>query len=121
MVDQIDIEIVSHVGDSFPLKERDDEYVHWSQVNCKRMQLMVLFAARKLHVNEPLLLAVKIPRNLPIFKVRPFIRHCEQKLMATYGLTKRTNFVLVNHEVNGELTGNWELELDLPVSSVQYI
>jgi len=123
--DNIKVENMSHVTASFPIREKDtnedipDNDIHPTQLGKRRIKLEIYFIVPGEEPNPgiPRIAKVRVPRGVPVAKLRPLIRHCEAALQDIYGRSKRLNFVMTCDDDSNE----WVYEFDLPVFGVVYV
>jgi hypothetical protein len=114
----INIESMSHLTSGFPgLVEGEEEGVHPSQQTKIKIKLSLIFVIPG-EEDSFRLVSVRVPRGIPIAKLRLLIRYLENQLQDIYGKSKRANFVLVSDD---NLVENWRVEFDLPTFGVVYI
>jgi hypothetical protein len=137
----ITIENMSHLTSSFPLRnesdkmgyvDRDVDGLHPTQLRMKKIKLVLMFIipgdvgdSDPGELNEedqkpeslPRLASVRVPKGVPVAKVRPLIRFLEEQLQDIFGRTKRANFVLVCDEGSED----WRYEFELPTYGVVYV
>jgi hypothetical protein len=134
----ITIENMSHITSSFPLRtesistgyiDRDFEGIHPTQLTKKKIKLQLLFVipgevsedkvdfGDQEPENLPRVAMVRVPKGVPVAKLRNLIRHCEEQLHDIYGKSKRLNFVMTCDEDSD----NWKYEFDLPTFGVVYV
>ena len=135
----LSIENMSHLTSSFPLRiesdktgyvDRDQEGIHPTQMMKRRIKLQLLFVIPS-ETNEheayeegdqspeslPRIASVRVPRGVPVAKLRVLIRHVEEQLQNIFGKSKRLNFVMTCEESSE----NWIYEFDLPTFGVVYV
>jgi hypothetical protein len=133
----IPVENMSHLTSSFPLRsesekmgyiDRDTDGIHPTQQTKKKIKLQLLFlipGEASDDVNEedqrpdslPRVAAIRVPKGVPVAKIRPLIRHVENQLQDIFGRSKRLNFVMVCEEDSE----NWQFEWELPTFGVVYV
>lgn len=118
----IAVENMSHLASSFPVRTEGEgeESIHPSQAMKKRIKLQLLFIIPPEDGSEndyPRLASIRVPKGVPVAKLRTFIRHIETQLQDIYGHSKRANFVMQSEE----FADNWTFEFDLPNFGVVYV
>lgn len=123
----IDYDEYSHLGISY-YEEPDSDALnnlHASQVG-RRMKVRLVFLVpikdgsdkSGKPLTEPFKLAfVRIPRALPVYRVRGYINHMERELGDLFGFAKRLNFVLTCEEDSRV----WRTDLSLPTTNILYV
>ena len=96
--------------------------LHASQQSMKPIRVKLFFSIpvseeeRSLNRDVPMkLVTVKLPKGLPVYRVRSFVKHIEKELLQTYGASKRVNFCFVSEE-----RGPWTYDHDIPTLGVVY-
>jgi hypothetical protein len=122
---------MSHLANSFPIRNDDESELHPSQLTKKPMKLMLFFIIPSAFdegitpVNPedqrpeclPKFAAVRVPKGVPVARLRNLIRHVEDELHSIYGRAKRCNLVMVCDDDSN----NWQFSFDLPTSGVVYV
>jgi hypothetical protein len=123
------IENMSHLTSSFSILEGEEfnSELHASQVNKKRIKLMLFFlippiefspeADSDLFSMMPRIASVRVPRGVPVSKLRNLTKFIEAQLHDIYGRSKRLNFVMTASEFDD----NWSYEFDIPTFGVIYV
>jgi hypothetical protein len=106
--------------------------MHHSQRGKRRVKVILLFwykplnpkgryleDARQEAGDWPCLASVRVPRGLPIFKLRKLILHVEIELRKIYGFQsgKRANMILIADDGSD----SYEFTHDLPVTDVVFV
>lgn len=135
----ITIENMSHIVSSFPIRadstalnyvDRDSDGIHPTQQSKKKIKVQLLFVipgeadeSGDLNYEDqkpeslPRMASVRVPKGVPVAKLRPLIRHIEDSLHDIYGKSRRVNFVMVCDEDSND----WRYEFDLPTFGVVYV
>lgn len=115
MITQLEIEDLTHlVVYDFPLNNGK----HHTQADGIPKKVILLFSidGSPEHIAPLRLAAIRVPRALPIYRIREFVSHVEDKLREIYGHCKRNNVVLTANE-DAE---TWNYETKLPMHGVFY-
>jgi len=129
----IPVENMNHLAMSFPLaRELDpngDGSLHSRQQVMKPIKLQLLFIVptpENLDYNFldrppveklPRFVSVRVPKGVPVAKVRLLISYIEGELQDIFGRSKRANFVMV---CDGD-SDLWSYSFDLPTIGVAYV
>ena len=105
-------EDMSHVAINFNYKESEP---HVSQISLTPTKALLLFFVKSSDPGPFSIVHVRVPKNLPIYRLRPFISFCEEALKEIYGDAKRANLVLT--QVEGE---DWKLRWQVPAHQIAY-
>jgi hypothetical protein len=108
----LQIESMDHLVSSFQFTEGD---IHHSQHDKTMVKLKLLFWIPD-EFESFKLVSVRVPRGLPVYRIRAFIKYMEDQLEDLYGEAKRANASLTAWEDST----TWLLEFELPVYRVQY-
>lgn len=139
MIETLEIENMSHLTSSFALRsesekvnyvDRDVDGIHPTQQNKQRIKLILLFFIPGVTDEDgiyppsvqrpeslPRLASVRVPRGVPVARLRLLVKHIEEQLHNIYGKSKRANIVLMCDE----FSENWEYSFDLPTFGVVYV
>lgn len=124
----IPIENMSHLTSAFPLRAEPED-IHATQQTKKKIKLTLLFvvpgemSGESINFEDqrpeslPRIVSIRVPRGVPVAKIRMFIRFIEDQLHEIYGKSKRLNFVMVGDEDSN----NWVYEFELPTFGVVYV
>ena len=117
MYGQIEMENMSHLSALWP-DYQGEEGTHHTQGG-RPTKLILLFWTRSQegHKAPMRLVSVRVPKGTPIYKVRSLINFIEHELYDMYGYGQRANMVLVGDELSTE----FRLDRNLPVSGVTYV
>jgi hypothetical protein len=114
------IEDMSYLGEGFSFYNGTK---HHSQFEGKRTKVKLLFfvnVTEEEYAADPgapfKIAAIRVPRGLPIYRIRYFIKFMETELAKIYGQAKRLNVVLLADEDSSE----WRHEALLPMYSIFY-
>lgn len=129
----ISIENMSHLTSSFLTKsddsEMEEERTHPTQKRLRKIKLVILFVIGGEDTGDdymeedqdpaylPRLASIRVPKGVPVAKIRALIRHVEAQLQDIFGKSRRVNFVMMCEE-NSE---NWTYEFELPTFGVVYV
>jgi hypothetical protein len=127
----VPVENMSHLADSFPLRDGGDlSNVHATQQTKRRIKLTLLFVIPASDESMlgtlledqrpedlPRFASVRVPQGVPVARLRPLIRHVEEALQDIFGKCKRANFVMMCDED----ADSWTFSFDLPTFGVVYV
>jgi len=125
----IPVENMSHLSSSFPVRGDAGDEVHPTQQTKKKLKLTLLFlipgeeSANELLPEDqdpeklPRIASIRVPKGIPVAKLRSFISHIEAQLQDIYGNSKRLNFVMECDEGSND----WKYSFDLPTFGVVYV
>jgi len=129
----IPVENMNHLAMSFPFKREvdpsGDGELHSRQQAMRLIKLQLLFIVpspenfdynfldRPPVEKLPRFASVRVPKGVPVGKIRLLISYIEGELQDIFGRSKRANFVMV---CDGD-SDSWSYSFDLPTIGVAYV
>lgn len=128
----LDVVNMSHVTSGFAIRD-DDKAAHYTQYHLRPIKLYLVFLIPGEESSEvglkdpfeqdpeniPRFAFVRVPKGVPVFRLRALIVHCENELQEIYGFrrVKRADWVFTGDDT----TNNFKYEFILPMSGVVYV
>lgn len=110
---------MSSITSGFPLRA-DESLMHYTQQDKRRIKLRLYFyipGEQPSPEGVPRFAQVRVPKGVPVARLRHLIIHCEGELQNIFGKCWRANFVMITEEFSDD----WHYEHDLPMAGVVYV